>query len=87
MHEVDRASDERGSCLQRSFHLAVAPHPVPPQDFYPESLGVMFIINAPFIFKSIWAFVHPMLEERTRKKIHVLGTVGVQQDQHKWREV
>ncbi|KAG1681322.1 hypothetical protein FOA52_007368 [Chlamydomonas sp. UWO 241] len=43
------------------------------QDYYPESLGVMFIINTPFIFKTIWAFVNPMLEERTRKKIHVLG--------------
>ncbi|KAG1660690.1 hypothetical protein FOA52_015901 [Chlamydomonas sp. UWO 241] len=43
------------------------------QHFYPESLGVMFIINAPFIFKTIWAVVNPMLEERTRKKIHVLG--------------
>lgn len=44
------------------------------QDYYPESLGVMFIINTPFIFKTVWAFVNPMLEERTRKKIHVLGT-------------
>jgi len=43
------------------------------QDYYPESLGVMFIINTPFIFKTIWSFVSPMLEERTRKKIHVLG--------------
>lgn len=36
----------------------------------------MFIINTPFIFKTIWSFVNPMLEERTRKKIHVLGTVS-----------
>ena len=44
------------------------------QHYYPESLGVMFIINTPFIFKTIWAFISPMLEERTRKKIHVLGS-------------
>lgn len=43
------------------------------QDYYPEHLGQMFIVNAPFIFKGIWAIVHPMLEERTRKKIMVLG--------------
>ena len=36
----------------------------------------MFIINTPFIFKTIWAFVNPMLEDRTRKKIHVLGAVS-----------
>ncbi len=35
----------------------------------------MFIINTPFIFKTIWAFVNPMLEDRTRRKIIVLGTV------------
>jgi hypothetical protein len=45
------------------------------QDYYPESLGVMFIINTPFIFQTIWSFVNPLLEERTRKKIHVLGSV------------
>ena len=28
-----------------------------------------------FIFKTIWSFINPMLEERTRKKIHVLGAV------------
>mmetsp|Transcript_14390 Transcript_14390/g.31119 ORF Transcript_14390/g.31119 Transcript_14390/m.31119 type:complete len:311 (-) Transcript_14390:247-1179(-) len=43
------------------------------QDYYPEHLGQMFIINTPFIFKTIWAVVYPLLEERTRKKIHVLG--------------
>ena len=31
----------------------------------------MFIINTPMIFKAIWAFVNPMLEDRTRKKIQV----------------
>ncbi|GAX78312.1 hypothetical protein CEUSTIGMA_g5754.t1 [Chlamydomonas eustigma] len=46
------------------------------QDYYPESLGIMFIINTPFIFKTIWAFVNPMLEERTRKKIDYLSTVA-----------
>jgi hypothetical protein len=44
------------------------------QHYYPESLGVMFIINTPFIFKTIWSFISPLLEERTRRKIHVLGT-------------
>lgn len=43
------------------------------QDYYPEHLGQMFIVNAPFIFQSIWAVVSPMLEERTRRKIILLG--------------
>ena len=43
------------------------------QDYYPEMLGKMFIINAPFAFRAIWAIVRPMLNERTKAKIEVLG--------------
>jgi hypothetical protein len=40
---------------------------------YPETLGTMFIVNAPWAFSSIWAWISPMLKESTQKKIHVLG--------------
>eukprot|EP00200_Dunaliella_tertiolecta_P019845 CAMPEP_0202404792 /NCGR_PEP_ID=MMETSP1128-20130828/5934_1 /ASSEMBLY_ACC=CAM_ASM_000463 /TAXON_ID=3047 /ORGANISM="Dunaliella tertiolecta, Strain CCMP1320" /LENGTH=296 /DNA_ID=CAMNT_0049009347 /DNA_START=58 /DNA_END=945 /DNA_ORIENTATION=+ len=43
------------------------------QDFYPEHLAVMYIINTPLIFKTIWNVISPLLEERTRKKIQVYG--------------
>jgi hypothetical protein len=33
----------------------------------------MFIINVPMIFSAIWSVVSPLIEERTRKKIMVLG--------------
>ncbi|KAJ9515178.1 hypothetical protein QJQ45_002307 [Haematococcus lacustris] len=42
------------------------------QDYYPEHLGTMFIINTSWFFTTIWAVVYPLLEERTRKKIIVL---------------
>lgn len=29
--------------------------------------------STPFLFKTVWAFVSPFLEERTRKKIRVIG--------------
>jgi hypothetical protein len=45
-----------------------------PQDRFPEHLGALYVINAPFIFRSIWACVKPLLDERTVKKVHVLGT-------------
>ncbi|KXZ42758.1 hypothetical protein GPECTOR_120g425 [Gonium pectorale] len=44
------------------------------QDYYPEHLGTMFVINTPLIFRGIWAAVQPLLQERTRKKIIILGT-------------
>mmetsp|Transcript_34179 Transcript_34179/g.61636 ORF Transcript_34179/g.61636 Transcript_34179/m.61636 type:complete len:272 (-) Transcript_34179:466-1281(-) len=44
------------------------------QDYYPEHLGQMFIVNAPTIFRAIWSVVNPLLEERTRRKILILGS-------------
>ena len=43
------------------------------QDFYPEYLGKMFIVNAPTAFKATWAMIKPWLDKRTQKKIEVHG--------------
>ncbi|KAI9184471.1 cytosolic factor, phosphatidylinositol/phosphatidylcholine transfer protein [Blastocladiella emersonii ATCC 22665] len=43
------------------------------QDYYPEQLGTMFIINAPMLFSSVWSLIKPFLDEVTVKKIHILG--------------
>ncbi|ORZ29452.1 CRAL-TRIO domain-containing protein [Catenaria anguillulae PL171] len=44
------------------------------QDYYPEQLGTMFIINAPMLFSSVWSLIKPFLDEVTVKKIHILGS-------------
>ena len=41
------------------------------QDNYPETLGKTLIINAPTVFRAIWAVVKPMLDPRTQAKIQV----------------
>lgn len=41
------------------------------QDNYPEMLGHTCIINAPSVFKVIWAFAKPLLDQRTQNKIEV----------------
>lgn len=41
------------------------------QDNYPETLGKTLIINAPVVFRAIWAVVKPMLDPRTQAKIEV----------------
>eukprot|EP00897_Mesotaenium_endlicherianum_P002864 jgi/Mesen1/2605/ME000166S01729 len=43
------------------------------QDHYPEFLGTMYIINAPFVFKAIWQVIKVWLDKKTQKKIQVLG--------------
>ena len=43
------------------------------QDYYPEQLGQMMIVNAPWVFTGIWAVVKAFLDEKTRKKIQIHG--------------
>jgi hypothetical protein len=44
------------------------------QDYYPECQGKMFIINTGMTFSALWAIVKHWLDEKTRKKISVLGS-------------
>ncbi|KAF7457786.1 phosphatidylinositol/phosphatidylcholine transfer protein [Cryptosporidium felis] len=41
------------------------------QNYYPELLGKMIIINAPSIFGIIWNFLKPLIDDRTAKKISI----------------
>ena len=42
-------------------------------DYYPEIMGKMVIANAPAIFTGVWAIVKGWIDEKTRKKIVVVG--------------
>ncbi|RMZ85449.1 hypothetical protein DV737_g859, partial [Chaetothyriales sp. CBS 132003] len=44
------------------------------QDHYPERLGKLFIINAPWGFSSVFSFIKGFLDPVTVAKIHVLGS-------------
>ena len=44
------------------------------QDYYPEIMGNMLIINAPMLFTGVWAIVKGFLDQRTRDKIKILGS-------------
>ncbi|ODN98238.1 Sec14 cytosolic factor [Cryptococcus wingfieldii CBS 7118] len=41
--------------------------------FQPETMGHMFIINAPYLFSTVWSLIKPWLDEATVRKIHILG--------------
>uniref|UniRef100_I1Q3I5 CRAL-TRIO domain-containing protein n=1 Tax=Oryza glaberrima TaxID=4538 RepID=I1Q3I5_ORYGL len=43
---------------------------------YPEKAETYYIVNAPYIFSACWKVVKPLLQERTRKKVHVLHGCG-----------
>jgi hypothetical protein len=44
------------------------------QAHYPETIHRVFIINAPFIFYSIWAIISTWADKRTVDKFHILGS-------------
>ena len=43
------------------------------QDYYPETMGKMFIVNAPMIFTTVWSVVKGWLDPRTVAKIGLYG--------------
>lgn len=43
------------------------------QDNYPETMGRLFIVNAPMLFSALWSVVKGFLDEKTVKKISVHG--------------
>jgi len=47
------------------------------QNYYPDIMHKSFVLNAPFIFKGIWALVKGMLDERTVAKFCIEGGNGL----------
>ena len=43
------------------------------QDYYPEQLGQLCIVNAPWTFTAVWKIVQGWLDEKTRQKIQIVG--------------
>lgn len=41
------------------------------QNYYPETMGMTFIINAPWLFDTIWSFVKIWMDEVTVSKIKI----------------
>ena len=44
------------------------------QNYYPETLKTLYIINAPWFFNMLWAIVRPFLDTVTANKFVILGS-------------
>jgi hypothetical protein len=44
------------------------------QDYYPERLGRVLVLSTPMAFRAAWNMIYPLLDERTRIKIHLCGS-------------
>lgn len=51
------------------------------QDYFPEMLGAMVVVNAPSVFGPVWSFAKTLLDERTVAKITLLTSRSMH-----WRE-
>ncbi|CAO3609738.1 unnamed protein product [Cunninghamella blakesleeana] len=43
------------------------------QNYYPETLHRLFVVNAPSAFLIMWKVIKPWLDQRTLDKVHILG--------------
>lgn len=43
------------------------------QKYYPERLGMLFMVNTPWTFRTLWTVIKSFLSERTISKFHILG--------------
>jgi hypothetical protein len=41
------------------------------QDYYPEMLHKMYIVNAPWIFRTVWKVAKGWVDEKTASKIQM----------------
>lgn len=48
------------------------------QDYYPETLGVCYVVNAPRTVVALWSIVKGFLDERTRSKVRILRANSTQ---------
>ena len=46
------------------------------QDYYPECLGSMYILNAGFLFSGIWTVVKGWVDPKTQKKVNIISGKG-----------
>jgi hypothetical protein len=38
------------------------------QDYYPERLGKLFIVHAPYMFMKVWKIIYPFIDDNTKYK-------------------
>lgn len=59
--------------LSKKFYEYIKSTLTATQNYYPEILGQMYIVNSNLVFKGAWAIIKPFLDEKTKSKIIFSG--------------
>ena len=59
--------------LSKSFYRLLRDATELTQGNYPETLGMLLIVNVPFFFAGIWATIKGWLDEKTRSKVELIS--------------
>lgn len=43
------------------------------QNYFPECLGLTYVINSGAVFRALWKMIKPFLDDKTQKKVFVVG--------------
>ena len=54
------------------------------KDLYVERVAKVFVINAPFMFSTVWSGVKHVFGKRTKEKIEILGNPKIFQNFQKF---
>ena len=57
------------------------------QDYYPENLGKIQILNPPFIFYGLFTLLKPFLANSTKEKIELLRGKDINKRLHNWIDI
>ena len=63
------SSGQRGQYTASVLICHLVPYLMLPQLHYPETANKMFIINAPYMFSTIWTYVKALIDARTASRV------------------
>lgn len=73
MHQIYVVFDMGGWALWHAAYLSYIQQLINvAQDQYPERLAGIFLVNAPFIFRTTWTLISPIVNVKTRAKVQFI---------------
>ena len=70
---IDLNGKGLSSMLEKDMKKLIEATSKSASDYYPETMGNTFIVNAPVTFRATWTVIKGFIDEKTRSKIKIIG--------------